>query len=98
AISTRGQVLTGNNLMIGGFIIEGSAPRTVVVRARGPSLAAAGITGVLLNPQLQLFSGQTQIAYNDNWQDTDPDALLASGYAPTNPFESAIRITLQPGA
>jgi hypothetical protein len=97
-ISTRGQVLTGNNVLIGGFIIEGSAPRTVVVRARGPSLVANGLTGVLQNPQLQLFSGQTQIAYNDNWQDTNPDAILASGFAPSSALESAIRITLAPGA
>jgi hypothetical protein len=97
-ISTRGQVLTGPNVLIGGFIIDGSGPRTVVVRARGPSLAAFGVTGVLQNPQLQLFSGQTQIAYNDNWQDTNPDAILASGFAPSNALESAIRITLPPGA
>jgi hypothetical protein len=98
AISTRGQVLTGDNVMIGGFIIEGSAPRTVVVRARGPSLTAGGISGALQNPQLQLISGQTQIAYNDNWQDTDATAILASGFAPSSPLESAIRVTLQPGA
>jgi len=98
AISTRGQVLTGNNVMIGGFVIEGSAPRTVVVRARGPSLTAAGVSGALADPQLQLFSGSTLIGYNNNWQDSDPDAILASGYAPANPLESAIRVTLPPGA
>jgi hypothetical protein len=97
-IATRGQVQTGNNVMIGGFIVEGSAPRTVVVRARGPSLAASGVTGPLQNPQLQLFAGGTQIAYNDNWQDNDAAAILASGFAPSNPLESAIRVTLQPGA
>jgi len=98
-ISTRGQVLTGNDVMIGGFIIQGDAPQTVVVRARGPSLAAAGITNFLANPVLQLFSGATQIAANDSWQ-TDPNAaaLSASGFAPANPLEAAIRITLNPGA
>ena len=98
-ISTRGQVLTGNDVMIGGFIIQGDSPQTVVVRARGPSLAAAGITNFLANPVLQLFSGATQIAANDNWQ-TDPNAaaLSASGFAPSNPFEAAILITLNPGA
>jgi hypothetical protein len=97
-ISARGLVTTGQNVMIGGFVITGSAPRTVVVRALGPSLANYGVTGVLANPQLQLFSGSSQIAYNDNWQDTNAAAILASGFAPTNPQESAIRITLPPGA
>ena len=89
---------TGDNVMIGGFVIQGSAPRTVVVRALGPSLAAYGVTGVLQNPQLQLYSGSTQIAYNDNWQDSNAAAILASGFAPSNALESAIRVTLPPGA
>ena len=98
-ISTRGQVLLGNNVMIGGFIIQGSGPQTVVVRARGPSLAAAGIPNFLANPMLQLFSGQTQIAMNDDWQ-TDPSAgtVLSTGFAPASPLEAAVRITLNPGA
>jgi hypothetical protein len=58
-ISTRGQVLTGNDVMIGGFVIQGEAPQTVVVRARGPSLVPFGIANALANPVLQLFSGQT---------------------------------------
>jgi hypothetical protein len=85
-------------VMIGGFVVSGSAPRTVVVRAIGPSLALYGVPGVLQNPQLQLFSGSTQIAYNDNWQDSNAAAIQASGFAPSNPLESAIRITLPPGA
>jgi hypothetical protein len=97
-ISTRGKVLTGAQAMIGGFIIQGTAPRTVIVRARGPSLAAAGLLNVLQNPQLQLFSGSTEIAYNNNWQDSDQAAIQASGFAPSDPNESAIRITLAPGA
>ena len=98
-ISTRGQVLTGNDVMIGGFIIQGTNPQTVVVRALGPSLAAAGITTPLANPMLQLFSGSTQIAVNDNWQ-SDPQAaaLQASGFAPSDPKEAAMLITLNPGA
>ena len=97
AISTRGQVQTGAGVMIAGFVVEGSSPRTVVIRGRGPSLAAGGVTGVLANPQLQLFAGQVQIAFNDNWQDTDAAAITASGFAPSDPLESAIRVTLQPG-
>jgi hypothetical protein len=98
-ISTRGQVLTGNDVMIGGFVIQGDTPQTVVVRARGPSLAPFGISNFLANPVLQLFSGQTQIALNDNWQQAANAAdIQARGFAPTNAFESAILVTLTPGA
>jgi hypothetical protein len=98
-ISTRGRVQTGDNVMIGGFVIQGDGPQTVVIRARGPSLAQFGIQGLLANPQLQLFSGATQIAANDNWQNAaNAAAIQASGFAPTDPLEAAILITLQPGA
>ena len=98
-ISTRGVVLTGGDVMIGGFVIQGDAPQTVVVRARGPSLAAAVVTGVLANPLLQLFSGSTQVAVNDNWQSAaNAQALQSSGFAPPDPLESAILVTLAPGA
>ncbi|MBK7660383.1 MAG: hypothetical protein IPJ28_15195 [Betaproteobacteria bacterium] len=98
-ISTRGVVLTGADVMIGGFIIQGDAPRTVIVRARGPSLAAAGVPNVLANPLLQLFSGATPVAVNDNWGDgPDAAAIQAAGFAPANALESAIRMTLAPGA
>jgi len=71
-VSTRGPVGTGDDVMIGGLIIAGTDPKTVLVRARGPVLADFGVPGVLANPFLQLFSGQTVIAQNDNWQTTDP--------------------------
>jgi hypothetical protein len=73
-ISTRGIVQTGDNVMIGGFIIQGSIAKTVLVRGRGPSLGAApfNIPGSLANPSVQLFSGSTVIAQNDNWQSSDP--------------------------
>ena len=97
-ISTRGQVQTGDNVMIGGFIIGGSAPKSVLVRARGPSLAQFGVPGVLANPVLQLFSGQSQIASNDNWQQaSNVSAIQASGFAPTDANESAILTVLNPG-
>jgi uncharacterized repeat protein (TIGR01451 family) len=98
-ISTRMQVLSGDDVMIGGFVIGGSGPKTVVVRARGPSLAAFGVPGVLANPQLQLFSGQTQIAANDNWGDAaNASALAASGFAPADANEAAVMMTVNPGA
>jgi hypothetical protein len=98
-IATRGQVLTGDNVMIAGLIIQGDGPQTVVVRARGPSMAAQGVPGTLANPQLQLFSGATQIGFNDNWQDAaNSAAIQSSGFAPADGVESAILVTLQPGA
>ena len=97
-ISTRGRVGTGDNVMIGGFIIGGDTPKTVLVRAIGPSLAALGVPGALADPVLRLFSGQTAIAENDDWQ-TSPQAaaIAANGLAPSHPLEAAILITLNPG-
>ena len=98
-ISTRMQVLTAADVLIGGFVIQGASPKTVVVRARGPSLAAAGVPGALANPVLQLFSGATPIATNDNWQTAaNAQAIQASGFAPSDANEAAILITLAPGA
>jgi hypothetical protein len=70
-ISTRGFVQSGDDVMIGGLIIEGSSPATVLIRARGPSMSGAPffVPGTLANPFLQIFSGQDVIAQNDNWQD-----------------------------
>jgi len=96
AISTRGFVQTGDNVMIGGFIIQGSGPQTVVVRARGPSL---GVAGALADPTLTLVPSSGPAIVNDDWGSAANAATLsASGYAPGNPKESAILITLNPGA
>src|SRR3990172_8835484 len=67
-ISTRGPVMTGDNVMIGGFVIGGYIPKAILVRAHGPTLADFGVTGPMANPYLELYSGQTLIAFNDNWQ------------------------------
>lgn len=97
-ISTRGFVDTGDKVMIGGFIIE-DAPMTVLIRAVAPSLALPpfSVPGTLANPFLQLFSGATQIAFNDNWA-SDPNAgNIPVGLPPTNSLESALLVTLNPG-
>jgi hypothetical protein len=99
-IATRGFVQSGDNVMIGGFIIQGSSPQTVVVRARGPSLASQGVPNTLSNPTLTLVpaSGGATIV-NDDWGSAANAAQLsASGFAPSDPRESAILVTLQPGA
>jgi subtilisin family serine protease len=100
-ISTRGRVSTGFDVMIGGFVVDGSRPLTVVVRATGPSLANQGVAGPLMNPQLQLVrsSDQATMASNDDWiRSSNASTIQASGFAPSNDLESAIYITLDPGA
>jgi alpha-tubulin suppressor-like RCC1 family protein len=100
-LSTRGKVLTASEVMIGGFIISGNTPQTVVVRARGPSLTPLGVAGALADPTLELVrsSDQLSIASNDNWQSASNAAQVsASGFAPSDARESAILITLSPGA
>jgi hypothetical protein len=100
-ISTRSLVQTGNDVMIGGFVIQGNAPQTVAIVATGPSLAAFGITNPLANPTLALVrsSDQSVIDTNDDWGTAaNASALQAAGFAPSNALESAMLVTLQPGA
>ena len=99
-ISTRGKVLTGSDVMIGGFVVTGSAAQQVLIRAIGPSLTQFGVAGALPDPTMQLvrISDSAVLATNDNWQSSNAAAITASGHAPSNPLESAILITLQPGA
>ncbi|MFL6584563.1 MAG: hypothetical protein ACJ8KU_08605 [Chthoniobacterales bacterium] len=97
-ISTRGLVGPGQGQLIGGFIITGG-PKAVLIRAVGPSLAAAGVSPALANPSLQLFAGSTLLASNDDWK-TNANAaqIVASTLAPTNDLESALLVRLEPGA
>lgn len=96
-ISTRGLVGTGQGQLIGGFIITGG-PKLVMIRAMGPSLAAAGVSPALANPTLTLFAGSTQLATNDDWRTNANVAdIIASGIAPSNDLESALLIRLEPG-
>ena len=99
-LSTRGLVGTGDNVLIGGFIVTGTAPKSVVLRALGPSLSGFGLSDVLANPVLSVYnSSGTLITSNDNWQ-SDPNHFVveANGLAPANLLESAIARTLPPGA
>ncbi|HWH41330.1 MAG TPA: Ig-like domain repeat protein [Usitatibacter sp.] len=100
-ISTRGQVLTGDNVMIGGFVIQGTTPQTVVVAGLGPALTQAGVPNALANPTLTLVrsSDQSVVATNDDWGSAPNAAdIQASGFAPSDPRESAVMVTLPPGA
>lgn len=96
-ISTRGKVGTGNDVMIGGFVIGGTEPTKVLVRALGPSLSANGVTGALADPVLELHDVNGDlIQTNDNWRSSGEAAISATGLAPRNDLESAILATLQP--
>ena len=103
-VSTRGAVGTGNDVLIGGFIVRDNSsanqPQNILLRGLGPSLSANGVGNPLQDPSIDLRDAQgNQIATNDDWG-TSPDAaaLQTSGLAPTNAKESAILRTLAPAA
>ena len=96
-ISTRLRVETGDNVLIGGFIITGMEPKKVMLRAIGPSLPLAG---ALANPILELRNGAgTLVARNDNWMNApNRQEIIDSTIAPTKDLESAILRSLDPGS
>jgi N-acetylneuraminic acid mutarotase len=98
-IGTRSRVQTGDNAMIGGFIVTGNVSKKVIVRALGPSLTKSGLSDVLADPVLELRGPDgSLILANDNWRDNPDQALLiqASGIPPQDNLESAIVATLPP--
>ena len=97
-ISTRGFVGLDDGAMIGGVIMTGADPATLLFRAIGPSLAGAGIQNPLLDPTLDLFDAQgTSLATDDNWKGAEQSAIAATGLAPTNDLEAALLVDLNPG-
>ena len=106
-ISTRALVQTGDNVMIGGFIVQGAEPKRIVIRAIGPELAQYGVPNVLVNPTLELHDGSgALIASNDNWHHTIIGGIIRSdqsadirnsGYAPDDFRESAMIVNLPAG-
>jgi len=106
-ISTRSFVQTGEHVMIGGFIVQGTGPKRVIIRAIGPELTQYGIPDAMANPRLELHNASGPlIASNDDWQTTILGGIITSnqfsdiqnsGHAPTAVSESAIIADLQPG-
>src|SRR5262249_4248734 len=106
-LSTRAFVQTGDNLMIGGFIVQGTQPKSVILRAIGPGLSQYGVPNTMADPTLELHDGDgALIASNDNWQTTIIGGIITgdqveemqnSGHAPENASESAIMADLPPG-
>lgn len=106
-ISTRGEIGTAGDVLIAGFVINGSSPKRVLIRGIGPTLAGYGVSGTMGNPSLELFAaddGSSALTANDDWQDHDGDAI-ADAVAAIGGFpleegsaDAAILIWLEPGA
>ena len=106
-ISTRSFVQAGDNVMIGGLIVQGAAAKKVIVRAIGPELTQYGVPNALADPKLELYDANgALIASNDNWLQTIIGGVITmdqgrdirnSGHAPGNRNESAIIASLPPG-
>jgi hypothetical protein len=105
-VSARMNVTVGEGTLIAGLVIAGNAPKTVLIRGVGPTLTAFGVAGVLVDPKITVFSGRTQIASNDNWENgTSTAAQLSAISTQVGAFalaagskDAALLITLQPGA
>jgi phospholipase/lecithinase/hemolysin len=97
-ISARGLVQTGDDVLIGGFIVDNGGSDTVVVRAIGPSLAEVGVANPLADPTLDLYDPNgALILSDDDWRDAQESLIQSTGLAPTNDAESAIIRSLTPG-
>jgi hypothetical protein len=97
-MSTRGHVRTGDDILIGGFIVSNGATN-VLLRAIGPELTAFGIPNALQNPTLELRDGNgALIEANDDWKSNNQQAITATGAAPTDDRESAIVRNVVPGS
>jgi hypothetical protein len=107
-ISTRAQVGTGNNILIAGFVIGGSTPKTVLIRASGPALIPLGVSGALPDPELQLFTANsdgtsTLLQSNTGWAGNPQIASIAASvgafsWGTSSTSDSAILVTLPPGS
>jgi FtsP/CotA-like multicopper oxidase with cupredoxin domain len=104
--ATRLPVGEGDKALIIGFVVQGTAPKKVLVRVEGPSLTHFGVAKALVNPRLELHDSTGTIASNDNWRTTQIGGVVTSsqvteiqnsGVAPTNDAEPAIIATLAPG-
>ncbi len=98
-ISTRGKVGTGDNVVIGGFIIGGDQPTKVLIRAIGPSLTKSGVANALQDPRLELHGSTGSLIFaNDNWRTAQQQQIKAAGIPPKDDKEAAIIATLKPGS
>jgi hypothetical protein len=96
-IATRGFVQTGDNVLIGGFIVGGTEPAKILVRAISPSLAAFGVPNTLAATTLELHDSNGSVISNESWRNTQEAEIIATTIPPSNDNESAILATLVPG-
>ncbi|MGB8342190.1 MAG: FG-GAP repeat protein [Chthoniobacterales bacterium] len=97
-VSTRLEVGVDENVLIVGFIITGTDPKQVLLRAIGPSIDIPGVTMLLADPFLELHEADGTLVTNDNWRDTQEQEIIDTGLPPSDDHESAILATLDPGA
>ncbi len=99
-LSARLDVGTGDNVLIGGFIVTGTDSKQVILRGLGPSLAVNGVplANRLGDPAIDLYQGDILVMSNDNWKDSQQTEIEATGFAPADDLESAIIATLAPGS
>lgn len=106
-VSTRAYIGTGDNVLIGGFVITGSQPKQVLIRAAGPALLPFQVTDAIADPILQIYHDQTQIASNDDWgsqtQGTPTATDMAATFTRAGAFsfaagskDAAVVLTLNP--
>ena len=100
-VSARNRVGTGDDILIAGFVVDGTVAKTLLIRAVGPTLGTFGVPGTLADPRLDIFNGATvKVAENDNWP-----ALLGTTFGAVGAFQlgtgsrdAALLVTLMPGA
>ncbi len=98
ALFAKARALTGEDVLIFYFIVSGTTPKRVLIRALGAELATRGYSGALVDPTLQLVSSeQVVVASNDNWNSPANPAIAATGLAPTDARSAALLVTLAPG-
>jgi Putative Ig domain len=104
-VSARMNVTSGSGIFIAGFVIGGTLPKTVLIRGIGPTLAEFGVTGVMADPQIIVYSGSNEIASNSQWgtgastaaQIISASALVGAFPLPAGSKDAVLLITLQPG-
>ena len=100
-LSTRGFVGTGDKVIVAGFVVGGSTPKKVLIRAVGPTLGTFGVAGVVTDPELLLYRGATLVDRNDNWGGNAAIAAASTQVGaftlPATSLDSALLVTLSPG-
>jgi hypothetical protein len=101
-VSARSQVGTGAEILVAGFNIAGTGPRTLLIRAVGPGLSPFGVTGVLADPKLELFRANATAAFasNDNWESSAAATFTQVGAfnLPAGSRDAVLLVTLEPGS